>query len=57
MPIILPFMKKELTELLNEMQHVIWSNRFCGMVPSLRNSDLIDLGWGPGIGVFCKLFA
>lgn len=56
---ILPAMSEELTELLNEMQRVFWNNRFKNGVdaqgPTLRNSDLIDLGWRPGISVLYKL--
>lgn len=52
-------MSEELTELLNEVQHVFWNNRFKNGIdaqgPTLRNSDLIDLGWHPGISVLYKL--
>lgn len=52
-------MSEELTELLNEVQHVFWNNRFKNGIdaqgPTLRNSDLIDLGWCPDISVLYKL--
>lgn len=55
MPIILPCMKKKLTESLTEMQQVL-RNGTDAQAPSLRNFDLFGLVLGPGIGVFCKLF-